>query len=57
MIGKQGQNVNRMAKDNQITMNVEGRIDNFDYRVVNMEGDKEGILKGIKEVQKVVHDM
>lgn len=57
VIGKQGQNVRRINEDNAIVMSVEGRIDKFEYRVVKMEGEKEGIMKGITEVLKVVHEM
>lgn len=47
----------RIADDNNITMSVEGRIENFEYRIVNIEGEKDGVLKGITDVLKIVHEM
>jgi hypothetical protein len=40
-----------------LQLNVEGRIDDFEYRIVNIEGEKEDVQKGISEVMRTVKEM
>ena len=40
-----------------MSLNVEGRIDDFDFRIVKIEGEKEDVLKGITQVMKTVKEM
>jgi hypothetical protein len=37
----------RIEDEFHLSLNVEGRIDDFDFRIVKIEGEKEDVLKGI----------